>query len=318
MCIRDRSNVAIGWKALEKVTTGGDNVAIGDNALADSTDHYNVAIGSMALTASTSGRGNIAIGYQAGLSHTTGEKNIYIGWEAGRNLSGNRNDCIAIGYESLEAGGGSQAIVLGSAAGKVLADGQGNVIIGHESAGAATDVSDNVGIGKWSFANLTTGDDNVAIGREAGKTLTTGSNNTCVGHDSAVSAATVSNEITLGNSSVSALRCQVTSISSLSDRRDKTDINTLDLGLDFINALKPVKFKWASREGIAKDGTYEAGFIAQDFKQVQEDNDADYLKLVLESNPDKLEASPGKLIPILVKAIQDLSTKVSILEQKCI
>jgi len=152
----------------------------------------------------------------------------------------------------------------------------------------------------------------------AGSNITTGHTNTCIGKSSQASSATVNNEITLGNSDVATLRCQVTSITALSDRRDKTDINTLDLGLDFINALKPVKFKWASREGIAKDGTYEAGFIAQDFKQVQEDNDADYLKLVLESNPDKLEASPGKLIPILVKAIQDLSTKISILEQKCI
>ena len=121
-------------------------------------------------------------------------------------------------------------------------------------------------------------------------------------------------KITLGNSSVATLRCQVTSISSLSDRRDKTDINTLDLGLDFINELKPVKFKWQSREGIGKDGTYEAGFIAQDFQQVQKDNDADYLQMVLESNPDKLEAAPGKLIPILVRAVQELSAELNTLK----
>ena len=34
----------------------------------------------------------------------------------------------------------------------------------------------------------------------------------------------VNNEITLGNSNVTALRCQVTSITSLSDKRDKTNI----------------------------------------------------------------------------------------------
>ena len=59
---------------------------------------------------------------------------------------------------------------------------------------------------------------------------------------------------------------------------------------------------------------YEAGFIAQDFQQVQKDNDADYLKLVMDENPDRLEASYGKLVPILVKAIQELSTKVKALE----
>ena len=62
------------------------------------------------------------------------------------------------------------------------------------------------------------------------------------------------------------------------------------------------------------DWKYEAGFIAQDFQQVQKDNDADYLGLVLESNPDKLEATPGKLIPILVKAIQELKMEVETLK----
>ena len=156
---------------------------------------------------------------------------------------------------------------------------------------------------------------NTCIGRSAGDVASfSGSNNTVIGAFADPSAADADNEITLGDSSIATLRCQVTSISSLSDRRDKTDINTLDLGLDFVNSLKPVKFKWDSREGIAKDGTYEAGFIAQDFQQVQKDNDADYLNLVLESNPEKLEAAPGKLIPILVKAVQEMSKEIETLK----
>ena len=34
----------------------------------------------------------------------------------------------------------------------------------------------------------------------------------------------------------------------------------------------------------------------------------------MEENQDKLEAKQGKLIPVLVKAIQELSTKVQALE----
>ena len=34
----------------------------------------------------------------------------------------------------------------------------------------------------------------------------------------------------------------------------------------------------------------------------------------MDENPDKLEASYGKLVPILVKAIQELSTKITALE----
>ena len=45
-----------------------------------------------------------------------------------------------------------------------------------------------------------------------------------------------SNEITLGDSNIATLRCQVTSITALSDQRDKTAIEDLDLGLKFVNS----------------------------------------------------------------------------------
>tara|TARA_R110000822_G_scaffold105926_2_gene233889 strand:- start:1302 stop:1712 length:411 start_codon:yes stop_codon:yes gene_type:complete len=130
------------------------------------------------------------------------------------------------------------------------------------------------------------------------------------------STATANNEFTLGGSYVSALRCQVQTISSLSDRRDKKDIEELPLGVDFINTLKPVKFTWNMRDG-AKVGQQEAGFIAQDLDEAQIDAGAeDYLSLVLKNNPEKLEASYGKLVPVLVKAVQELSAEISNLKKE--
>ena len=52
------------------------------------------------------------------------------------------------------------------------------------------------------------------------------------------------------------------------------------------------------------------GFIAQEVKA----HDDDTLRLIYNANPDKLEMSYGKLVPILVKAIQELSEKVTALE----
>ena len=61
----------------------------------------------------------------------------------------------------------------------------------------------------------------------------------------------------------------------------------------------------------------EAGFVAQDLDKSQQDADAeDYLSLVLKNNPDKLEASYGKLVPVLVKAVQELSQQVEELKEK--
>ena len=84
----------------------------------------------------------------------------------------------------------------------------------------------------------------------------------------------------------------------------------------FIDSLNPVKFQWQTRDGNGKDGTYEAGFIAQELQSAQQDADADYLGLVMDSNPDRLEASYGKLVPMLVKAVQELSAKNTALEAR--
>ena len=67
------------------------------------------------------------------------------------------------------------------------------------------------------------------------------------------------------------------------------------------------------RESSANDGKTELGFIAQELDEVL-GNKNDYIHAVSHANPDKLEAKQGKLIPVLVKAIQELSAKVTALE----
>ena len=161
-----------------------------------------------------------------------------------------------------------------------------------------------------SLQSVTNGSNNTALGKSAGDNITTGLNNIVIGNTADASSATVSNEITLGNSSIATLRCNTQTISSLSDARDKTDVQELPEGLDFISKLNPVKFRWQTRDGNGKDGTYEAGFIAQELQSLQHDVDADYLNLVMDENPDRLEASYGKLVPMLVKAVQELKFEV--------
>ncbi len=159
--------------------------------------------------------------------------------------------------------------------------------------------------------------DNIAIGRDAAATSTTGSNNITIGKFAQNSVNTASNEITLGNSSHTVLRCAVTTITSLSDERDKKEIKPLQVGTDFVKTLKPVEFIWDERDENGKHNIKDFGFIAQHLKRAQEDiNLQDTLKLVYEENPDKLEASYGKLVPILVKAIQELTERLELIEKK--
>ena len=146
--------------------------------------------------------------------------------------------------------------------------------------------------------------------------LLTGNNNVGIGTQALSSSATASGEFTLGGGDITNLRCNDTSISSLSDSRDKTNIVDIPLGLTFINTVRPVAFDWDRRDGSFV-GKKDFGFIAQELKTAADATDyADHIRLVHDNNPDKLEADPMKMFPILVKAIQELSTKNDALEAR--
>ena len=120
-----------------------------------------------------------------------------------------------------------------------------------------TTTDKNTAVGHNTGEYISSGEENTILGAFAGDSITSGSNNTCLGFDAEPSSSGASNQVTLGNSSINNLRCNETSISSLSDERDKAEIIDLPIGLDFINAVRPVKFKWASRDGKqGKDGKY--------------------------------------------------------------
>lgn len=187
----------------------------------------------------------------------------------------------------------------------------------------------NVAVGEASLYDNLTGQKNTAIGRSSGYEYsgnTSGSNNSFIGFNSVGASATASNAITLGDANITTLRCQVTSITSLSDARDKTDVVDLPVGLDFISKLRPVKFTWSPRKKIdpngdeivsEKTGAVDSGFIAQELMGVEDSESvADILKLTYRENPDALEASAGRLIPVLVKAIQELKAEIDLLKSK--
>jgi hypothetical protein len=212
------------------------------------------------------------------------------------------------------------SVVIGQQAG-VNAYSQSNVLIGNSAGGELTlSGSFNTFVGESTGAAVTSGANNTLIGKYAGwspVSLTTGSNNICIGNQANTATATASNTITLGNSSITTLRCAVTTITSLSDARDKKDVAPIELGLEFVKELNPVKFVWNDRNEEGKHDVVDSGFIAQDLKALEDKYEAaDVLKLVYDENPDKLEASYGRLIPVLVKAIQELTAKVETLENK--
>lgn len=90
----------------------------------------------------------------------------------------------------------------------------------------------------------------------------------------------------------------------------------MPLGLDFILNLRPVKFTWNMRDG-GKVGIPDMGFIAQEVAQTEDQFAvAEWLKLVSRDNPEKLELGSGRLIPVAVRAIQELADLVNSLTDR--
>ncbi len=182
-----------------------------------------------------------------------------------------------------------------------------SVYVGTSLPAVAAPPADNTVMGSGAGAAITTGTNNTIIGSASGSSITTGTNNLVLGYEALASAPHAANEITLGNADVTTLRCSDTTIASLSDRRDKTDIVDSTYGVDFLNRLRPVQYKWQTREGAAKDGKSRVGFIAQELRDAMPNGENAVLDLVYESNPERLEAKYGNLVPIMAKAIQELS-----------
>ena len=256
----------------------------------------NTGVGYVSLKDLTTGSFNTALGFASLLKNTTGSDNTALG---SNSLAYNTT-----GYENTASGDGS--LVFNTT-------GYDNTAVGVNSLFHNTTGFQNTAVGHHSLEN-NNGNYNTALGFNAGSTITSGANLTCIGIDAAPTSGTAVDQITLGNGFVQSLRCNVTTITALSDARDKKNIKELNLGIDFLMKIKPRLFNWDKREWYAdnkSDGSKmkeepTAGFIAQELDEVQTTENAEWLNLVLKDNPEKLEATPGNLLPIIVKAIQDL------------
>ena len=180
------------------------------------------------------------------------------------------------------------------------------------------------------------------------ETATTGIDNICIGYSADVSASGSTDQIVMGNgvtgnandsfvigngTTDSAIAFGATSITAPSDVRLKEDIQDEVVGLDFINQLRPVTFRWKKEKDVPEDmvtykadseervmnGKYNHGFIAQEVKEAI-DNNSDIKEgfdMWSEDEADgRQRIADGALVPMLTKAVQELSAKVEDLEKQ--
>ena len=105
---------------------------------------------------------------------------------------------------------------------------------------------------------------------------------------------------------------------SISDKRLKTNIIKLDSSIDIIKNLNPVKFNWKYNDFIIdnKQGKEDVGFIAQEIEQIIPLATGEYK--VINSEETYKNIKYERIIPYLVKSIQELIDKVERLEQEIV
>jgi hypothetical protein len=264
------------------------------------------------------GDNNIAIGYVAGNQLTSGSENVFVGAEAGDGTDDGA-ECVAIGFRALSSNCGSNNVAVGANAG-LSVTGTGNILIGK---GAAQNTT-----------ALTSGQNNIVIGLNARTNAATTNNAIVMGE--AVSGQ-ANNNFSFGvGTTDSNIVFGETSITAPSDERYKEDITTATAGLAFIKDLRPVTFKWKKEKDVPtnsdsyvedsntrvmlSNGETNHGFIAQEVKTVIDNHpeikDGFSMWAEQEGADKRQRLGSTALIPILTKAIQELSAKNDALEAR--
>lgn len=239
------------------------------------------AVGKNALFMNTSGNFNTAVGSQTLQSNATGSNNTAVGARAMAEGQ-NSNNNVAIGVNSAIGSNLNNSIIIGNDSARNLSLVTSCVIIGNNSA-QYNDNGDQLN-------NV------ILIAPQTGvpvyDVLNNAENNN-------------SNMIVIGDSFITKAYIKVP-WTVVSDERDKTNFAAIPHGLEFVNKLKPTSYQFReSRESEATNGGVRYGFKAQDIAAIEPE-----AVIVDTANPEKLYYNESNLIPILVKAIQELSAEV--------
>ena len=356
------SNTAIGYNTLGANTTADNNTAVGSNCLKlNTTGHSNTGVGVACLDANTTAIHNTAVGRNALGGATTGGYNTAVGSSALITCStGARN--TAVGYDALDAvTTGDDNTGIGTIAGAAITTGSDNTIVGAYAANQITTGSTNTAMGydaltrcttgggnscfgKDAGDNVTTGGQNVCIGQDAGTTIAQGDYNICVGSIADVSSGTNANSIAIGHNIaasgntfsfgkasnvVSNTFTSDATWSRSSDINKKTNIENTDLGLSFINELRPVTFNWkpntefpkhfkdySETENHMDTETNLYGMIAQDVEKALDKVGHKNFGGWSEEEDGSQRLSQEMFIYPLINAVKELSAQVEELKAK--
>lgn len=246
-------SIAISQQGIENIFYGSQ-VTLGNNATASAPNaialgNYARALGQSSTvlgdSATASGDYSTALGYGA---TATNSNAIALGANAtsnrvgsiaiGANVNASGISTIALGQDAKSSSTGTIALGRGATSSSA-----GTIALGH-SATASNNYSMAIGYGATS-----SGRDAIALGHSA--------------------QATSDYTIVLGSTSITSLRCQVQTISALSDSRVKEDVSLANTAqcLEDVNRLPVSRYKYKDFTGTHID-VHRTGFMADDVEKV--------------------------------------------------
>lgn len=281
------SNTGLGFQVLRSNTIGSGNTAIGTNTLYFNNGNDNTAIGNQALEQNLNGTGNIAIGAKAGRFESTSNK-LYI-----ENSDANKDNALIYGDFAADS-----LLLNAKTVNKFSLNVRGNnaLEMGYGAPGKQTDA------GKVCYGCF--GDPAHWLGIVGGGLEANNGNDRVIklwsegGLRIRGNALPDANNVyTLGTSG-QRWREVWTNAGAIntSDANLKTNIANSPYGLNEIMQMNPVQYNWKSNP--TED--LQIGFLAQDIQKIIPE------AVVVPENGDPLGMKYTELIPVLVKAIQEL------------
>lgn len=180
------TNTFFGVSVLNVLSTGGNNTAIGYEAMASQTTlaHYNTFVGSKSGKGITTGGLNVGVGFSNFAGTTTGDGNIAIGPENFTlGVTGSYNTIISYYGMAGAIVSGSYNIGIGDYALGVLSSGVGNIAIGSNALSSSLATSNyNVAVGHYA-GQVVTGANNTLLGAYAGDVIVAGTDNIMIGYN---------------------------------------------------------------------------------------------------------------------------------------
>jgi hypothetical protein len=278
--------------------------------------------------------------YPATLSSAVGNAMLYSKESAAQVAQAGNN--TAVGYQAGAAAvSGTRNVIIGAQAALSTAVPAAITAVGSQAFQGSTSASNSVGLGYYAAGNMSADATQVtAIGSQSMRNRIDGApmtdaftNIAALGAFTSVSA---SNQVQLGNSSTTTY--VYGTVQNRSDERDKADITDTELGLDFVNKLRPVQYRWdmredymtydedgnatglAERDGSKKRTRFHQGLIAQEVQAVVEEIGTDFGGLQdhskSEGGLDVMSIGYDEMIAPLIKAVQELSAEIVELKAK--